>query len=118
MNAPNERLAALAAVLGEEETRELVRIFLRTAPRMVADVALEDHSEARRAAHSLKSSSLQMGLMDLSKQALEIEKRFDTGGGPPSATDYTLLQARARRAEGALREYAGPDTTPPPASAL
>jgi chemotaxis protein histidine kinase CheA len=114
MSAPNERLEALASVLGEEETRELVRIFLRTAPRLVADIAQENHAEARRAAHSLKSSSLQMGLMDLSRQALEIEKRFDTGGGPPPAADYTLLQARVRRAETALRAYAGPDNTPPP----
>ncbi|HZZ56747.1 MAG TPA: Hpt domain-containing protein [Opitutaceae bacterium] len=115
MNPPNERLAALIQVLGVEETRELVRIFLRTAPKLVSDIGQENRAEARRAAHSLKSSSSQMGLADLSKQALEIEKRFDAGGPPPSAMELTLLQARVRRAEAALRDFAGPDNSPPAA---
>lgn len=115
MTAPNERLAALSQVLGEEETRELVRIFLRTAPRLVGEIGQDDRAEARRAAHSLKSSSSQMGLADLSKQALDIEKRFDAGGAAPSAMELTLLQARIKRAEATLRSYAGPDNTPPAA---
>lgn len=105
--APNERLAVLEATLGEADTRELVRLFLASAPKLIADIGSADRTHARRAAHSLKSSSLQMGLMDLSRQALEIEARLDAGGPAPSPIELSLLSARVRRAEANLRGYAG-----------
>lgn len=105
--APNDRLANLIAVLGNEETRELVRLFLTSAPKLLADIAGSDAERARRAAHSLKSSAQQMGASDISEQARELENRLAEGGPLPSKPEIALLQARFRSVEKRLRGYAG-----------
>lgn len=106
-SAPNDRLANLIAVLGDDETRELVRIFLGSAPRLIADIGGADLDRARRAAHTLKSSAMQMGAVDLSEHARQIEQRLHDGGPAPTAPELKLLQGQFRSTEKRLRGYAG-----------
>lgn len=105
--APNDALRSLADVVGEDETRELVRIYLSSAPRLLADIAAPDRERAHRAAHSLKSSSNQMGLPEISAQAKEIELRLNAGGSLPAPYEIALLTARFKKAEESLRGFAG-----------
>ena len=104
--APNERLANLIAVLGDEETRELVRIFLNSAPRLIADIGGTDPDRVRRAAHTLKSSAHQMGASDLAQQAKTIEDRLHEGGPVPTPAELKLLQGQFRSVEKRLKSYA------------
>ncbi|MGH7994932.1 MAG: Hpt domain-containing protein [Opitutaceae bacterium] len=106
--ASNERLAGLIAVLGDDETRELVRLFLSSTPLLLADMAGPDPDRVRRAAHNLKSSAQQMGASELSEQSRAIEARLHEGGPRPSPAEIALLQGRFRSVEKRLRSYAGP----------
>lgn len=105
--APNESLRTLAELVGEDETRELVRIYLSSVPRILADIASADRELAHRAAHSLKSSSYQMGLAEVSEQAKEIELRLHAGGSLAAPYEITLLTARLKKLEPVLRAYSG-----------
>jgi HPt (histidine-containing phosphotransfer) domain-containing protein len=90
---PNERLAALAAVLGEADTRELVQLFLGSFPGLLADLGSADRSRAERAAHSLKSSARQMGLAELAERMADLEARLRADG---PLMDPVELQALSR----------------------
>jgi len=106
-SVPNERLASLVDILGDAETRELVRIYLGSVPKLLKDMVGPDRETARRAAHSLKSSSQQMGATEIAAQALEIEKRLDTNGPAVTPLELSLLQARYKKVEGQLRPFGG-----------
>lgn len=104
---PNDRLAMLVDILGDAETRELVRIYLGSVPKLFKEMTGSDRESARRAAHSLKSSSQQMGVAEIAAQALEIEKRLDANGPAVTPMELSLLQARFKKAEGQLRPFGG-----------
>jgi HPt (histidine-containing phosphotransfer) domain-containing protein len=104
---PNERLASLIDIVGDAETRELVRIYLGSVPKLLKEISGPDRENARRAAHSLKSSSQQMGAAEIAAQALELEKRLDANGPAVTALEMSLLQARFRKAEAVLRPFGG-----------
>ncbi len=106
---PNEKLEGLVAMLGDAEARELVRIYLSSVPKLVAEMAGEDRVRVRRAAHTLKSSSLQMGAADLSAHARELERRLDEGSPLPDAIELKLFQGQVRSVERQLRPFAGPE---------
>ena len=106
-SVPNERLASLVSILGDAETRELVRIYLGSVPKLLKEITGPDRESARRAAHSLKSSSQQMGAAEIAAQALEIEKRLDANGPPVTPLELSLLQARYKKVEGQLRPFGG-----------
>jgi HPt (histidine-containing phosphotransfer) domain-containing protein len=108
---PNERLGSLIAILGETETRELVRIYLASVPKLLKEIAGTDRENARRAAHSLKSSSQQMGAAEIAAQALELEKRLDANGPAITPLELSLFQARYKKIETALRPFGGAATS-------
>lgn len=104
---PNDRLATLVEILGDSETRELVRIYLGSVPKLLREMTGADRESARRAAHSLKSSSQQMGAAEIAGQALEIEKRLDANGPAVTPMELSLLQARFKKVESQLRPFGG-----------
>ena len=108
---PNERLKSLVEILGENETRELVRIYLGSVPKLLKELAGSDRENARRAAHSLKSSSQQMGAAEIAAQALELERRLDADGPAVTPLELSLFQARYKRMETVLRPFGGAATS-------
>ena len=108
---PNERLGSLVEILGESETRELVRIYLASVPKLLKEIAGPDRENARRAAHSLKSSSQQMGAAEIAAQALELEKRLDANGPAITPLELSLFQARYKKMELQLRPFGGAATS-------
>ena len=105
--APNDRLAGLVAALGRDDARELVALFLDGFGPLVAEIASGDPVRAERAAHSLKSSSHQMGLPGLAREFAALEERLGRAGGRVTQAEIESLKAGYALAEGPLREFAG-----------
>lgn len=103
--APNERLAGLVSVLGDEDTRELVRLYLASVPRLLADIGGGVRESSQRAAHSLKSSSDQMGAAALAQHSKQLEVRMMAGGPLPSAAELADLAAEYQAVESSLRGF-------------
>ena len=105
---PNEALAELAAVLGEDNVRTLVRTFLRDFPasmRMLSDL---ERKERHRAAHSMKSNSRLMGAMALSQRMAELEARLEsTDGADVTPADLAAISAEFETVAGPLRAFVG-----------
>jgi HPt (histidine-containing phosphotransfer) domain-containing protein len=104
-SVPNDRLAGLVAALGRDDTRELVALYLDSYPGLVADIAGGDALRAERAAHSLKSSSQQMGLPALAKKLAALEIRLRSTGEAASPAEVEILKAEFALAEGPLRAF-------------
>ncbi len=106
--APNEALAELAAVLGEDNVRTLVRTFLRDFPTSFKELSNVDRREQHRVAHSMKSNTRLMGAMKLSERMAELEKRLETAGGPGiTPADLTAINAEFETVAGPLRAFVG-----------
>lgn len=73
---PNQALADLVAVLGDDNVRTLARTFLRDFP--IAFRALEsgDRADRNRRAHSMKSNAQLMGAPELSRCLAGLESRL------------------------------------------
>jgi HPt (histidine-containing phosphotransfer) domain-containing protein len=115
-SAPNERLAGLVAALGKDDASELVALYLDAFGRLVAEIASGDSARAERAAHSLKSSSQQMGLPGLARDLAALEEKLGRAGEVVTQAEIESLKAGFAAAEGPLRAFvrqqtgSGPDT--------
>jgi len=94
---PNPRLAALVAMLGEADTRELLELYLDSIPGLLAKLGSADCGEAERAAHSLKS---------LAQQMAAIEERLRSAGSPVTPAELAEISREAAAAAQPLRAYA------------
>ena len=92
---PNESLAELAAVLGEDNVRTLVRTFLRDFPGSFQELSSSERTNRHRVAHSMKSNTRLMGAMTLSERMAELEKRLEG----PTGKDITPADLKAINAE-------------------
>jgi HPt (histidine-containing phosphotransfer) domain-containing protein len=105
---PNEALAELAAVLGEDNVRTLVTTFLRDFPASFKELSGGDRFNRHRIAHSMKSNSRLMGANDLSERMAELEKRLE---GPTGAdltpADLKAIEAEFERVAKPLRAFVG-----------
>ena len=101
----DEVLEELRAVLGGELDR-LIRVFLDDAPRHIAaleEAALAPDLEAlREHAHSLKSSSANLGAMQLSAAAKRVELGARTGALDRPAVEVAKIAWEFERARGVL----------------
>lgn len=95
-------LAGLAEDLGEvSEVVELVEEFLAALPdRLTQVTAGSDPVEARRAAHTVKSTSALLGLVSLSSLCAELERQV--AEGPLLPEQHLDLRDRAAAARTAL----------------
>lgn len=106
---PNDALAELAAVLGEDNVRTLVRTFLRDFP--VSQRGLEGGERANRLrlAHSMKSNSRLMGAMELSNYCAGLEARLSTpNGADVNAADIAAIGKMYREIAVPLTDFVGP----------
>ncbi|HIE5356303.1 TPA: ATP-binding protein [Stenotrophomonas maltophilia] len=101
-------LDELQAVIGDAAT-QIVSVYLEDAPAMVQALqqAAQDHDDQRlqTIAHSLKSSSANVGAMSLSAVAQRIEHEARAGSLQRPAVAVALLVAEFARARVALGGY-------------
>ncbi len=104
---PNEALKDLAALLGEEATREIVRLFLQTFPESMRSLAGCSRDEQMRIAHGLKSSALHMGAPGLSERMRVMEEKLGRPGESIGPEEIGEAAADFEAFAGGLRRYAG-----------
>ncbi len=105
---PNESLAELAAVLGDDNVRTLVRTFLRDFPQSLRDLEGGDRKNRHRIAHSMKSNSRLMGGIDLSDRMAALEARLDQPSGQDvTPEDLAAIAADFDAIAGPLRAFVG-----------
>jgi HPt (histidine-containing phosphotransfer) domain-containing protein len=104
---PTDALVELAAVLGEDNVRTLVRTFLRDFPVSLRDLSGGDRKQRHRVAHSMKSNSRLMGAMTLSERLAALENRLESGGEDVSATDIAAITEEYEAVAAPLRLFVG-----------
>lgn len=103
---PNDALAELASVLGDDNVRTLVRTFLRDFPISFQELGGGDRKNRHRIAHSMKSNSRLMGAHDLSDRMAALEDRLaSSDGADVGPDDLAAIQAHFERIAGPLREF-------------
>lgn len=105
---PNDAIAELAHGLGEEDARELVRMFLSGFELTLSALSSKNREDRRRAAHSLKSSSRIVGLLALSRQMAELEDRLSKEAGDVLPTDVSAAREKFDEIAPVLRAFAAP----------
>ena len=105
--APNDALAELVSLLSEEETRDLVRLYLRDFPQTMEALARGPAKDHQRLAHSMKSSSQYMGAAELSERFRQLELRLGTPGEKVTPADLQGIAAEFSKVETALRAFVG-----------
>jgi HPt (histidine-containing phosphotransfer) domain-containing protein len=104
---PNDAIEALASVLGDDATREIVRLFLQDFPESVGRLGAGDREEQARIAHGLKSSALHMGADGLSQCMAEIERKLTKTREELRPDEIEQAVAHFEAVEPELRDYAG-----------
>lgn len=107
--APNESIAELASVLGEDNVRTLIRTYLRDFPVAYRALTTGDRLDRHRLAHSMKSNSRLMGAKELSAVMAGLEARLSDQ--PEADITTEELQEISRLYEaiaGPLRTFLGP----------
>ena len=106
---PNEALAELASVLGDDNVRTLVRTFLRDFPISFQELSNNaDRKNRHRIAHSMKSNSRLMGAHTLSQRMAAIEERLaQENGADINAQDLAGISADFEAVAGPLRTFVG-----------
>jgi HPt (histidine-containing phosphotransfer) domain-containing protein len=105
---PNDALAELASVLGEDNVRTLVRTFLRDFPASMRELEGGDRKNRHRVAHSMKSNSRLMGAQALSKRMAALEARLEGESGDDiTPADLTAIAAEFEQIARPLRAFVG-----------
>lgn len=103
---PNDALVDLAAVLGADNVRTLVRTFLRDFPASFQELGGGERHNRHRLAHSMKSNSRLMGAHSLSRRMAEIEARLsEDNGGDVTEEDLAAISIEFEAIAGPLREF-------------
>ena len=104
---PNEALRDLAALLGDEATREIVRLFLNNFPESIQSLSRCSRVEQMRITHGLKSSALHMGAASLSARMKAMEEKLGTPGESIGPEELGEAVADFEAFAADLRSYAG-----------
>lgn len=103
---PNEALAELASVLGEDNVRTLVRTFLRDFPVSIRELSGGDRKNRHRLAHSMKSNARLMGAHTLSDRMAQLEDRLASDTAPDvGSLDIAAINAEFSSVAVPLREF-------------
>jgi len=105
--APNEAIKALEDVLGNDSTREVVRLYLHDFPDSIRRVAGAGREDQMRIVHGLKSSSLHMGAASLSDLLASLEEKLGAQQATLAAEDLAPAVAGFGAVSAGLRAYAG-----------
>lgn len=105
---PNQALAELAAVLGDDNVRTLVRTYLREFPLSLQQLGGTDRPTRHRLAHSMKSNSRLVGALTLSQRMAALELRLaDEQGQDVTPKDLADISADFEAAIVPLRAFVG-----------
>lgn len=104
---PNDALADLAKVLGEDNVRTLVRTFLRDFPISFQELSNGDRKQRHRLAHSMKSNSRLMGAHQLSQRMAALEARLAQDDDDLTRQDLAAIASEFDEIAGPLREFVG-----------
>jgi hypothetical protein len=105
---PNNAIRELASVLGDDATREIVRLFLHDFPSSIRNLGRGTREEQLMIAHGLKSSALHMGAENLSVRMAAMERRLDKPSEAITTADIVAAVADFEAFAPVLRQYAGP----------
>jgi HPt (histidine-containing phosphotransfer) domain-containing protein len=105
---PNPPLVELAAIVGEENARHLVRTFLRDFPAALNELAGAERKTRHRLIHSMKSSARVVGAVDFSQKLAGLEARLADMSLPDlTSAEIQSLVADFGPIAGPLREFVG-----------
>jgi signal transduction histidine kinase/DNA-binding response OmpR family regulator len=106
-----DNIRALSPTSGDALLERVLHAFLRDTPKHLHTIRLaianDDAEQLRKAAHSLKSSSANIGasaLADRSKELEQLGRNHTTAGAAPLLADMEHSFQAARQALGALLE--------------
>jgi HPt (histidine-containing phosphotransfer) domain-containing protein len=105
--APNEAIRALEDVLGNDSTREVVRLYLQDFPESIRRVRGAGREDQMRIVHGLKSSSLHMGATSLSELLASLEEKLGTQREALAPEDLASAVAGFGAISPGLRAYSG-----------
>lgn len=105
---PNQAIADLAAVLGDDNVRTLARTFLRDFPLAFRELESGDRADRHRRAHSMKSSAQLMGAPELSRCLAGLEMRLsDDPDLDISAAELAAISRMFEDIASRLRAFVG-----------
>jgi HPt (histidine-containing phosphotransfer) domain-containing protein len=104
---PNNALRELESLLGDDATREIVRIYLRDFPQSIGRLGGGTQEEKQRIVHGLSSSSLHMGAQALSVRLASIEDRLKKPGETVQPEELASVAGDFEDIAPPLRRYAG-----------
>jgi HPt (histidine-containing phosphotransfer) domain-containing protein len=105
---PSNALVELAAVIGEDNVRTLVRTFLREFPTALKNLGRGERKDRHRVAHGMKSNSRLMGALELSQRMAAIELRLAApDGADVSPEELASIAAEYEIIAAPLRTFAG-----------
>jgi Hpt domain len=102
---PNDSVEALAAVLGEDAAKEIVRLYLSSFPETLRNLIDGTREDQLRLVHGVKSSSLHMGATELSDRLALIEEKLIKGDGTLTQDDLSAIESGYGAIEPALKVY-------------
>ena len=105
VNPPNEAIAHLISALDLEDTCQVIQTYLREFDRELRRLAAQERGTQQRIAHSLKSSSAQMGAGKLSHRLAEIERRLPAGGAMVDEAEAAAILAEFEATAAPLRTF-------------
>lgn len=108
---PNEAIAHLISALDLEDTCQVIQTYLRESDRELRRLAATDRVTQQRIAHSLKSSSAQMGALVLSQRMAAIEKRLPAGGAEVSPAEAAEILVDFETSAAPLRAFVAKHAT-------
>jgi HPt (histidine-containing phosphotransfer) domain-containing protein len=76
MTPSNPMLESLIETIGENDTREIVQMFLREFPAALRKLVVDAPGDAGREVHGLKSTARHMGAEALAVRLADLELRF------------------------------------------
>ena len=104
---PNLALKDLALLVGDDATREIVRLFLHSFPDSIRSLGISSRQDQMRITHGLKSSALHMGATGLSETLASLEDKLGTPGETLGMADLSPAIGDFGAASPGLRKYAG-----------
>lgn len=102
---PNDAIAQLVDILGEEDARDLVQTFFKEYDGLLRKLVSGAREEQHLAAHGLKSSSRHMGLASLAQRFSVLETRLLEPDGNVDSHDIAIINAEYERVIPPLRKY-------------